>query len=898
LAATRIQEGRGEHIEAGPSTGDAAGAKVFPGMVYQVGASVADRYLLEDVLGSGGVGIVYRALDRTLGVRVAIKVIRPKLIHTKDERKAFQEEIRRVKRLTHPNIVGVYEDGADDENLYVTMQLVEGVPLGRLIAMRRDSGLVFAPEEIEPLLSQLAAALDHAHADLVHGDLKPDNVIVQPELLKVTDFGLGRAIPVRPFLAVQKTRGNGPYLAPEVKRTEHSITGAADVFSAGVIVGELLTGARYQHDGAEVREAARKHGVPEGLIDVVAMAVDPEPRARYDTVGDLAEDFVAVAAGATAAMRRRPVATPAEVVGEGADGAGVPARGLAGEFAEVSEVAVAAAYPPDAAAHPPPPPETSDGAVAVPVTTHPTLDAREDTATDAATPRASRSGELSSAAIAAALPDEPAEFGHIADLLRDHSAGPRSIGDRDEDTPVGGLVLPDLSTSAPVVAPPPAPGGLLAGTLPPRRGAMALWMVAVVVVALVGIGGGVVLGLLRQGDGAPVEDGDRPAVAGSRGASAATADAPAATTSAASLGDAEAAPGAGSTTPAGGGASASLDLVPGGADTAAAGAQDTHQGGTTVPVVDSGRTPAGDVSSGSAGAGVVARPPEVTDTGEPPKHESASVSSTPAPADLPVATKPPADRGVAGSAADAGGGSSTAPTGGAAAKPPSPPSPPSPGTAPTRPDSGGAAATVASLSPAQPRAKCPPGMAYIAGGSFAMGSAATDAMRSFGERSLVETPVEGFCVDHYEYPNVSGQAPRVGVTWYQAADLCGRRSKRLCTEEEWERGCKGLGGYRFPYGNVFDGERCNTKEQVDSGGQVMPSGTFDRCRSGFGAYDMSGNADEWTASSWSAAIADRVVKGGSAQRPAWAARCASRANAGPNTKDPYRGLRCCAAPQE
>jgi formylglycine-generating enzyme required for sulfatase activity len=155
--------------------------------------------------------------------------------------------------------------------------------------------------------------------------------------------------------------------------------------------------------------------------------------------------------------------------------------------------------------------------------------------------------------------------------------------------------------------------------------------------------------------------------------------------------------------------------------------------------------------------------------------------------------------------------------------------------------------------------------------------------------------VGGYCVDTYEYPNRRGALPTVSVTWSDARKACESKGKRLCTEDEWEKACKGPGNARYPYGSQFDANACNTEDDMGDDRAVAASGKFGRCKSGYGIADMSGNVAEWTASPY-ASNADMTQKGGSFGRPDYAARCAARKNGAPGSRSAEVGFRCCADP--
>ena len=129
----------------------------------------------------------------------------------------------------------------------------------------------------------------------------------------------------------------------------------------------------------------------------------------------------------------------------------------------------------------------------------------------------------------------------------------------------------------------------------------------------------------------------------------------------------------------------------------------------------------------------------------------------------------------------------------------------------------------------------------------------------------------------------------------EADALCGNSGKRLCSEEEWEAACRGPQNLRFPYGTRFDPEACNTTDAKDNPRQTNTSGAFSRCKSGYNVFDLSGNAAEWTTSDYdSTEVAGKAVKGGSASRPGFDDRCASRRKVAPGAHAINVGFRCCA----
>ncbi len=227
------------------------------------------------------------------------------------------------------------------------------------------------------------------------------------------------------------------------------------------------------------------------------------------------------------------------------------------------------------------------------------------------------------------------------------------------------------------------------------------------------------------------------------------------------------------------------------------------------------------------------------------------------------------------------------------------------GCNPARPNGSnqGSAGASASASPARssdaPGAlgSAPPtprqGMAWIPGGALVAGTPPDAVPRLAGEEMAGEQIIlKGFYMDVYQYPNEEGGIPLTSVDFDTASRLCQAQDKRLCTELEWERACKGPLNRMYEYGDVYDPERCGT------GGtqRIMPSGLLVGCRSDFGPRDMHGAAWEWTQSDWrrSGAEGRKAVRGGDGRFGDVVARCANRAARAIGTQAADLGFRCCA----
>ncbi len=193
-----------------------------------------------------------------------------------------------------------------------------------------------------------------------------------------------------------------------------------------------------------------------------------------------------------------------------------------------------------------------------------------------------------------------------------------------------------------------------------------------------------------------------------------------------------------------------------------------------------------------------------------------------------------------------------------------------------------------------PSGRCLAGMKLVSGGTFKQGVAPEDPDKMFDDRQLESVQVASFCIDEYEYPNQIGVRPTVNVTWDQALQTCGKQGKRLCTEAQWEKACKGPGNGRFPYGNDFDANRCNTKDAAGKDRAPADSGHFQDCRSAYKVADLSGNVAEWTSSPFEDNGVKKIQKGGASDKPSHAVRCAARSGAVPTELRPTLGFRCCA----
>ncbi len=255
------------------------------------------RYKLLSPIGQGGMAVVHKAQDLSLGRLVAVKILRENLTSDPEFLARFQQEARAAANLAHPSIVTVHDFGRDGGRYYIVMEYIEGKDLKSLI--KQDGP--FPPERALDLSVQICAGVGYAHrAGLVHCDIKPQNILVtQDSRVKITDFGIARALAnVHPGETTDVVWGSPQYYSPEQAAGEHP-TPASDVYSIGVVMFEMLAG-RLPFVAANQQQLALMHlreepprlslfnpQVPETLERIVHKVLAKEPSARYRTADQM-----------------------------------------------------------------------------------------------------------------------------------------------------------------------------------------------------------------------------------------------------------------------------------------------------------------------------------------------------------------------------------------------------------------------------------------------------------------------------------------------------------------------------------------------------------------------------------------------------------------------------------
>jgi eukaryotic-like serine/threonine-protein kinase len=266
-------------------------------MMIQPQALVRGRYRVGRRLGEGGMAIVYLGHDLLLGRDVAIKTPRPQFTADPGFRARFEREARAAASLSHPNIIDVYDVGEDDGTPFIVMELVRGQSLKEIIA----ADAPFHPDDVAELLEQIGGALDYAHVrGYVHRDIKPGNILVDGHgRARLVDFGIAKGLADGDLTEAGASLGTVGYLSPE-QAAGLMATPASDVYSAGVVAFEMLTGElpfaaetpvgvamRHVHDPAP-RPSHVVPGLPPQVDPIILRALAKDPTKRWGSAGAFA----------------------------------------------------------------------------------------------------------------------------------------------------------------------------------------------------------------------------------------------------------------------------------------------------------------------------------------------------------------------------------------------------------------------------------------------------------------------------------------------------------------------------------------------------------------------------------------------------------------------------------
>lgn len=268
-----------------------------------IGKLISGRYLIESLIGSGGMANVYKAYDNMLGRTVALKVLKAEHRGDMEFVRRFEREARAVLTLSHENIVRSYAVGEDGDISYIVLEYVEGSTLKELI---KSDGPV-SPKVAVSITAQVLDALAHAHeSGIIHRDVKPQNVIITPRgKAKLTDFGIARdvAATTRTYAGSNVVMGSVHYISPEQARGD-DVTAASDIYSCAIMLFEMLTG-KVPFGGDNSVAIALKHlqeditppveinpKIPRALSDVIVKAASKEISLRYQSAKQMKSDLL------------------------------------------------------------------------------------------------------------------------------------------------------------------------------------------------------------------------------------------------------------------------------------------------------------------------------------------------------------------------------------------------------------------------------------------------------------------------------------------------------------------------------------------------------------------------------------------------------------------------------
>ncbi len=272
-------------------------------MTFRPGMTIGGRYELGAELGSGGMARVYLAHDAVLDRQVAVKVLAESYATDPNFVERFRREASAAAGLNHPNIVAVYDRGDADGSYYIVMEYLSGPDLKQVIRRRAP----LPPDQAVDMALQILAAVGAAHKrDIIHRDIKPQNVLVAEDgRLKVTDFGIAHAGEGSDMTEAGSVIGTAQYLSPEQARGDE-VTAASDCYAVGIVLYEMLTGRLPFEGGAPVAVAMKQisdppapprvhePSIPPELDRIVLRALEKRPSERYRTAEDFAEALMAV----------------------------------------------------------------------------------------------------------------------------------------------------------------------------------------------------------------------------------------------------------------------------------------------------------------------------------------------------------------------------------------------------------------------------------------------------------------------------------------------------------------------------------------------------------------------------------------------------------------------------
>lgn len=268
-----------------------------------LGVRLDNRYEIREVIGVGGMAIVYKAYDRFAERNVAVKILKDEFAEDEEFRRRFKNESRAIAMFSHPNIVSIYDVGSGDGPQYIVMEYINGITLQQYIDVKK----VLPLHDAIAIMEQTLKGIQHAHErGVVHRDLKPQNImLLEDGTVKVTDFGIARMASVDTKTMSEMALGSVHYISPE-QASGNETDFKADIYSLGAIFYVLTTG-RFPFDGDTPVSIALQHvqkqpdnprmindTIPVGVDQIIMKAMQKAPEKRFASAADMIKDIQAV----------------------------------------------------------------------------------------------------------------------------------------------------------------------------------------------------------------------------------------------------------------------------------------------------------------------------------------------------------------------------------------------------------------------------------------------------------------------------------------------------------------------------------------------------------------------------------------------------------------------------
>ncbi len=265
-----------------------------------IGKQLGGRYEILGRVGGGGMAIVYKGLDILLHRHVAVKVLRQQYVHDEEFIQRFRREAQAAASLSHPNVVSIYDVGQEEDIHYIVMEYVEGTTLNEQIKEKAPLQV----EEAVHIASQICDALDHAHHNqIIHRDIKPHNILIGKNgRVKVTDFGIARAVTSSTITQTGSVVGSVHYFSPE--HAKGTPTGEqSDLYSLGIVMYQMLTGrlpflgespisVALKHLQEDVEEPRKVNPlIPQSVENIILRAMRKSTSERYRSAKDMLSDL-------------------------------------------------------------------------------------------------------------------------------------------------------------------------------------------------------------------------------------------------------------------------------------------------------------------------------------------------------------------------------------------------------------------------------------------------------------------------------------------------------------------------------------------------------------------------------------------------------------------------------